>query len=139
MERLTNQVYWANGKHKDYLGEYSYVPVDGSPEDLCDRVGILEDQGLLLVLPCRVGDTIYVIPSRANYKLNIINDHAEDNRVFSQIVHSVHIFGNGGYLLTTCEGIWNVSSDFYGKTWFLTQKQAEEALNRMEENDAGRD
>lgn len=91
-----------------------------------------EEQGLLLRLPCKVGDTIYVIPSKVNYELNIINGHAENNRVYKQKVYSIQMFSNARYLLTACEGYNSVLSDFYKATWFLTPEEAEQALTEMQ-------
>jgi hypothetical protein len=90
-----------------------------------------EEQGLLLRLPCKVGDTIYVIPSWANYRLNKSFGHAENNRVYTQIVHSVKMWSNGRYSLTTCDGFQSVVSDFYKETWFLTKEEAEQVLAEM--------
>lgn len=97
----------------------------------------LEEQGLLLRLPCKIGDTVYVIPSKSNYELNVLHKHFECNRVYAQKVHSIEIYNSGryGYTLTTCEG-WNrVISDHYGETWFLTQAEAEQALKQMGERE----
>lgn len=91
-----------------------------------------EEQGKLLKLPCAVGDTVYVIPSETNYKLNIINGHSENNRVYEQIVNRIEITQTG-YLLVTCDGMSSVVDVFYKKTWFLTREEAEAALKELEE------
>lgn len=91
----------------------------------------LEEQGLLLRLPCKVGDTIYVIPSWANYRLNKSFGHSENNRVYPQIVHSVQMWSKDRYSLTTCDGLRSEVSDFYKETWFLTKEEAEQALAEM--------
>lgn len=90
----------------------------------------LEEQGKLLKLPCAVGDTVYVIPSETNYKLNIINGHSENNRVYEQVVNRIEI-SNTGYLLVTCDGMASVVDTFYKKTWFLTKEEAEAALKGL--------
>lgn len=102
--------------------------------DMRERLKAYEDkqeQGLLIELPCKVGDTIYKIHSKVNYDLNIINGHSDLNRVYVQKVHSIEMFRNDSYLLNTCEGMSSVHSDFYKETWFLTQAEAEEALAKM--------
>lgn len=86
----------------------------------------LDKQGRLLKLPCKIGDTVYVIPSKANYELNILGGRAENNRVYEQIVNRIEI-SEYGYLLSTCEGRANVLERFYKETWFLTKKEAETA------------
>lgn len=91
----------------------------------------LEEQGKLLKMPCAVGDTVYVIPSEANYKLNIINGYSENNRIYEQIVNRIEISGTG-YLLASCDGMASVIDTFYKKTWFLTREAAEAALKELE-------
>lgn len=46
----------------------------------------LEEQGLLLKLPCKIGDDVYQIPSKVNYDLNVLSKHEENNRVYHQKV-----------------------------------------------------
>lgn len=91
----------------------------------------LEEQGKLLKLPCVLGDTVYVIPSKTNYKLNILNGHGENNRVYKQVVNRIEVSKNG-YLFSTCDGMASVTDVFYKETWFLTQEEAEAALKKME-------
>lgn len=90
----------------------------------------LEEQGKLLKLPCVLGDTVYVIPSKTNYKLNILNGHGENNRVYKQVVNRIEVSKNG-YLLSTCDGMASVTDVFYKETWFLTQEEAEVALKEL--------
>lgn len=90
----------------------------------------MEKQGKLLRLPCVVGDIIYVIPSKTNYKLNILNGHKENNRVYQQEVNRIEIFRDG-YLLSTCDGMQSVIDKFYKETWFLTKEEAEAELKKM--------
>ena len=63
-----------------------------------------EEQGLLLRLPCKVGDTVYLINS--DDKIDIINA-------------DIMFLGV----------LW----DEYEKEWFLTQEEAEQALKQMGE------
>ncbi len=85
----------------------------------------------LIELPCGVGDTVYVIPSEVNYKLNIINGFGENNRVYEQVVSRIEI-SKSGYLLVTCDGIRSVVDKFYKKTWFIKKEEAEVALEELE-------
>lgn len=77
----------------------------------------LEEQGLLLKLPCKVGDTVYFIYHDAVH-------HEEVKRFFQC---------NGG----TNWGIvlWGMYPDLYfdqiGKTVFLTKEEAEQALKQI--------
>ena len=80
----------------------------------------LEEQGLLLRLPCKVGDTVYSIsndgkiyPVKATREVRIVN----------------------GVLNITCKGCRYsdlVSYDDIGKTVFLTQAKAEQKLKEMD-------
>ena len=105
-------------------------------KEVIEKLGQYEDaeeQGLLLRLPCKVGDTIYKIPSETNYRLNIVNGYTENNRVYKQPVYSVQMWSNGRFVVNTCEGLDSVLSDSFGKTWFLTEEEAEQALKQMGE------
>ena len=93
----------------------------------------LEEQSRLIELPCKIGDTVYVIPSKVNYELNILNHHEENNRVYEQTVHSIQMFSNYRYVLATCDGLCSILSDFYKETWFLTREEAEAALKGAED------
>lgn len=93
-----------------------------------------EEQGLLLRLPCKVGDTILKIPSKVNYDLNIVNKHEENNRVYEQKVHSIQMWNNNSYILNTCEGKEGVRSETFKETWFLNREEAETALAELKTN-----
>lgn len=92
----------------------------------------LEEQELLLRLPCKVGDTVYVVPSNTNYGINIVNGHEENNRIYYQKVHRIQADGVGAYSLITCEGMGIVVSIFLGETWFLTENEAEDKLRELD-------
>ena len=99
----------------------------------CGGVNTIADYLLengVIVPPCKFGDTVYVIPSKANIGLNIVNGFAHLNRVYEQKISKIEIFANNKYLLTTCEGVQSVHSDLYKETWFLTKEEAEQALKR---------
>lgn len=92
-----------------------------------------EEQGLLLKLPCKIGDVIYKVPSNANYGINIVNRHEENNRVYRQEICRIEISSNGTFSLRTCEGLDGVVSVSFGETWFLTEDEAEAKLKELEE------
>lgn len=89
---------------------------------------LAEVQGRLMVLPCKVGDTIYAIPSKVNRELNVINRHPENNRIYTQTVQAISFFPDGVYLLKCCDGIQIHHSQFFRETWFLSLEEAETAL-----------
>lgn len=96
----------------------------------------LEEQGLLLRLPCKTGADVYFIPSEVNYKLNILQGHPEINRVYHQNVERITFTPNGWYL--ECNKDIEYETDhilvgkFYKETWFLSQAEAEQKLKEME-------
>lgn len=92
-----------------------------------------EEQGILLKLPCKIGDTIYKIPSHSIHGINIVNRHPERNRVYSQKVCRISIYGNGTYTLETCDGFDAAISESFEVTWFLTEDEAKAKLKEQEE------
>ena len=114
----TSAVGCMNGVDK--LGEY---------EDL-------EEQGLLLRLPCVIGADIYFIPSKTNYKLNILHGYTESNRVYHQNVEKISFTQYGWYLECDKDIEYATGQIFidksYKETWFLTQEEAEQKLKEME-------
>ena len=95
----------------------------------------LEEQGLLLKLPCKVGDTVYQIPSKVNYDLNVLHGYDANNRVYHQKVSKIVLDGEYWYL--ECDkdreyGTGRICLDrFFGETWFLTKEEAEQELERL--------
>ncbi len=83
---------------KEYPTEVGYC----EENEICH---LFKDKSKFIELPCKVGDTVYVIPSKVNYDLNKLNRHSENNRVYEQTVDEVRMFKNGNYLLTTCHPI----------------------------------
>ncbi len=96
---------------------------------LCDKFQIWKD-GWLVVLPCKVGDTIYVIPSSVNYALNLVNRKEENNRVYKQVVSTIHFCGDD-CLILTCDGIYSVLGAHLGKNWFFSTEEAEAKLSGL--------
>lgn len=95
-----------------------------------------DEQGLLLKLPCRIGDDVYFIPSRLNFKINILQGLHENNRVYHQKVKRITFTENGWYL--ECDKDLEYATDHilidksYKKTWFLSKEEAEQRLREME-------
>lgn len=139
MERLTKT--YRDGSHgaADNLpcGENSYR----YKELLLETLGKYEDldeQGLLLRLPCGIGTDIYYIPSEKNFRLNLLDGHGEENRVFYQTVDRITFRKNGWYMECDSDleyGTGRILLDTsYGVTWFLTKEEAEAKLKEMERN-----
>lgn len=91
----------------------------------------LEEQGLLLRLPCKVGDTIYVIENSISKMRRIISDYEV---VFYSLdfsknyIYCTHHYGEEESESRT------ILIEEIGKTAFLTLAEAEAKLKEMEEN-----
>jgi hypothetical protein len=111
-------------------GEYLYPAIEklAAYEDL-------EEQGLLVRLPVKIGDDIYKIPSKANYDLNVLNGYKANNRVYHQKVYSIVFSQRGWFVQCDKDSIHApniICVDIeYGKTWFLTHIEAEKKLEEM--------
>lgn len=88
-----------------------------------------EENGMLIHLPCRVGDKVWTITSPANYSLGayaeVVLEHPQEKKI-----QSITITKNG--LLFHVKGR-NFGSHDFGKTVFLTREAAEQALKQMGE------
>ena len=95
----------------------------------------LEEQGRLLKLLCKIGDDVYIVPSKVNYKLNILNKHSENNKVYHQKVEDFVLTRHGWYLecdLDVKYGTGYILTDVsFCKTWFLTKPEAEAKLKEL--------
>ena len=95
----------------------------------------LEECGLLMRLPCKVGDDVYIIPSPTVYRLNIINGYEKLNKICHQHVGTIVITAGHWYATSREEyGVYNekVLNDIaFGTTWFLTREEAEKKLEEM--------
>lgn len=131
MERLTERVYDGLIIIKQDSGdEGNYKAADklATYEDL-------EEQGLLVRLPVKIGDDIYKIPSKANYDLNVLNGYKANNRVYHQKAYSI-VFSQSGWFVQCDKDSIHAPNVIcvdveYGKTWFLTTEEAEKKLEEM--------
>ena len=143
MERLTRRVealgdVWLleKGKPSELITDnddyYNYFKKLAEYEDL-------EEQGLLLHLPCKVGDTVYRICPKCNDKHNgSCSGCAWEN---SATAHGCQVYGNvGTNTLLGCQIVpYKVSWEYLpslmenlGKTVFLTRKEAEQKLKEIQ-------
>lgn len=105
MERLTR---------KTKIGNYKSANRTVSIRQAYDKLGAYEDteeQGLLLRLPCKVGDTIY-------YFMNVDDEIQVQERKICTLTNVVAIMEDGEF----------------GKTVFLTREEAGQALKQMKSN-----
>lgn len=107
--------------------------------EVCKRLAEyepLEEQGLLVRLPVKIGDDIYKIPSKTNYNLNVLNGYKENNRVYHQKAYSI-VFSQSGWFVQCDKDSIHAPNVIcvdveYGKTWFLTREEAEKKLEEIQ-------
>jgi hypothetical protein len=75
-----------------------------------------EEQGRVVVLPCRPGEKVYIIS-------------AVSNEIFAATVFGISKCGDNDFLLTD---LGSCKEGSFGKTWFLKREEAEAALDAME-------
>lgn len=139
MKRLTHRYMdgtaWVSLNLVSKMGEYECV---GLPITKLATYEDVEEQGLLLRLPFGIGTDIYYIPSEKNFRLNLLDGHGEENRVFHQTVDRITFRKNGWYMECDSDleyGTGRILLDTnYGVTWFLTSEEAESKLKEMESN-----
>lgn len=113
----------------------SKCELEKSLEKLADYED-LEEQGLLVRLPIKIGDDVYKIPSKTNYELNILNGHKEFNRIYHQKVNSL-VFSQRGWFVQ-CDKASIYAPDViyvdieFGKTWFTEYEEAEKKFGELE-------
>lgn len=98
-----------------------------------------------IVLPVKVGDTIYVVPSETNYRLNIVNGREEQNKVYEWTVSEIR-YNKHGYSVVCDVGDAQFycnyeppknlcghfdTEKYYGETWFTTREEAEKKLQEL--------
>ena len=139
MERLTE--YMGNGNDYESINpiDTPYEYGKANLQALINKLAAYEDaeeQGLLLRLLCGIGIDIYYIPSEKNFRLNLLDGHGEENRVFHQTVDRITFRKNGWYMECDSDleyGTGRILLDTsYGVTWFLTSEEAEAKLKEME-------
>ena len=119
MERLTERCdITPDGESDVWVKQHDYI---SAARKLCDYED-LEEQGLLVRLPCKVGDIVYVPTRNFVSELRII--------MISVDMHGTYF----GWMLNS--GIYPNLNGFsrskLGKTVFLTREEAEKKLEEME-------
>lgn len=109
-------------------------------ESLKNRLAELEDKienGTLIELPCKVGDTIYLIPSKTQFELNrLSSSFSKHNRVYEMEVYQLYMNKND-YVLYNFEQTASALGSSFGENWFLTKAEAEKKLNELKNKDKG--
>ena len=133
MERLTERIYDVpDGESGVWVKQHDYISAAEKIRDYEDA----DEQGLLFRLPCGIGSDVYMIPSKINYKLNILSLHSENNKVYHQKVSLITFTEKGWYMKCDKDREYAIerilSEKMYKETWFLSQEEAEAKLKEME-------
>lgn len=127
-------------------GKAKLIVTDGTLSDkLIEQIAIqrlaeyedAEEQGLLVRLPCKVGDTVYRICPKCNDKHEGSCEHCAWETSASNRGCTVYgLWGDGQFPPDECTIVpykvfWNYVPNLlekFGKTVFLTREEAEKAL-----------
>lgn len=136
MERLTERnPLWIDDELWERACEPDCEEIDAVYRKLKDYED-LEEQGRLVILPCKVGDTVYVVTSPFNVFDDIEYDENMKDEVYESYVSSTTFYRSGEqyriYAKATNHfiGAYFRECDF-GKTVFLTESAAEAKLKEM--------
>lgn len=127
MERLTqrenNRLIMVKQDNGEYIPAYWDEDNFKAIKKLADYED-LEEQGLLVRLPCKVGDTVYV-------KLSA---YCKTKYAEAQVRDYTYFISCGFCVVVTSEKFDKQSIPFseFGKSIFLTREEAEKALEEME-------
>ena len=129
MERLTER----NSYGDVYVKRHNYVTASKKLYEYED----LEEQGLLLRLPCKVGDTVWVITTPFNVFEGIEYNKNLRDECYESFISSVTFYKNSVQYRINAKVTNHFISAYYneqdfGKTIFLTKEEAENKLKEME-------
>ena len=115
------------GKQKEKLTDLIIESVDGCARHWAEIISDhLLDSGNVIVTPCKVGDTVYVISSFAD---DNVHTGVVERMCIDEEGTEIIIVGNDWFV--DAIGVCRSPSDF-GKTVFLTREEAVAALERMQ-------
>ena len=138
MERLTKT--YSDGTHgaNDNLpcGENSYT-YKGLLLEALGKYEDADEQGLILRLSCKVGDTVWVITSPFNVFEGIEYNENLRDECYESFISSVTFYKNSVQYRINAKVTNHFISAYYceqdfGKTVFLTKAEAEQKLKEME-------
>ncbi len=92
------------------------------------------EDGRLIELPCKVGDTVYLISNPINVT-NYENDEDDETlKIFDCKISSITFYNTSNQIRLCWDGefvAYYLSTEDIGRVVFLTHEEAEQALQRM--------
>lgn len=132
MERLTKK--YSDGTHgaSDSLpcGENSYAYKNLLIEKL-GKYEDLEEQDILVKLPCKVGDTVFYISEKIILEYEVVGFSVD--KTGARLIYGEHHVDENDETYSC-----NLSVDRIGKTVFLTKSEAEAKLKELRGEENGR-
>ena len=91
--------------------------IDGMPIDRVRELVVAKQEGRLVVLPCKVGDTVW-----------FIRPLDRKREIIETTIEKMVAKGKGIYMKLACNAMYETSCNSIGKTVFLSREEAERAL-----------
>ena len=123
-----------------YFGTHEAKP-DVTIRDVCNKLGTYEDmqeQGKLLILQCKPGDTVYVVEHRSGVcsygqRLNLNCEYGCPYDNYSEKCDSkLEYYIKPQFINSLIDAVCIMGA--IGKTVFLTEQEAEKAKEALEKN-----
>ncbi|MDY4109578.1 MAG: hypothetical protein SOY48_01635 [Eubacterium sp.] len=113
---------------KNELGQSQYQGLWHYEQALAETIELLKSDRLV-ELPCKVGDTVYLVDFEYGIYKCIVNDIQilSDN----EPVYTLYFYSQNGYEVAELEWDIDIERDCFGKTVFLTKEQAEAKLKEL--------
>lgn len=126
MERLTEKI--TNKETKEVLAYRLVCEADRlKANNKLGKYEDLEENGLLLCLPCKTNTTVFVIPTKEN-SLNSIVEMICLGYSIGNPSNNANLFSKNRFDKNVPK-MYQPSIEDFGKTWFLTEEDALQKLN----------
>lgn len=137
----------ANQKHRIYndgnVRLPKYILKDISSGDGDTLTASVWDSNTIILqkepcaLPCAIGTDVYIVPSKTNFYLNVLNGLKINNRVYHQVVKEIVITENSWYMQSAPNVEYEIEKILLpqglNETWFITEKDAHMQLVKLHE------
>ena len=132
-EQLTEAWYDDMGQFDRYAPKSPNIEINCGGDDFQNIIDKLakyetaEEEGRLVVLPCKVGDTVWMVHQRLTSTVNNVISKMTVTELRGNRLNPIWFVIDGEY------GRTSFHPSEIGKTVFLTREEAEKALKEMEE------